>query len=263
MRMKLVVACVSCTFALMAVVVSAALAAPPEVGKCLRVPSGGKYSNANCTKLATTSKNGIYEWRAGAVNKGFTGVSTATTLETTSGFKVQIKCTANSESGEYTGAKTVTAKVVLTGCEDPALGLKCQNSSPTAKSGEITSEELEGELGFITGGEKPVVGLDLKAKSPGKVVALAECGTFPTGALKDTIEESVIGKITPLNGAKEEFKLVYTQTAGKQTPEKFETGAKDTLKSTILVGTESHEEQTGLKTSVVLKNKEALEIKAK
>lgn len=264
-RMRVIGVCALGALVLSAVIAAAASAAVPELGKCVKVPSGGKFTNGACTTPAKTAKAGIWEF-VPAAKKGFKAAfvpntkGIAVTLETTSKFAVT--CTGGGATGEYTGAKSSTETLKLTGCEAPSVHLKCR-SLPTSAEGEITSEELEGELGFIVGIEKmKKVGIDLKPKAPGKVFAKAECGMVPA-PLHVTLEGSVIGALLPINAMKEEFKLTFTQKGGKQSPEKFEIGAKDVLQATILLGTEKTEAEAGLAAKGPVKNEEALEIKAK
>jgi hypothetical protein len=267
MRRLRAIGILAAVLALSAVGASAASAALPEYGRCTKVPSGGKYTNGACTTPAKTAKAGIWEFTPGAAKAKFTGTDTvvkgvAVTLETVG--KTQLKCAAGGVSGEYTGGKSSTATAKFTGCAAPALGLKCK-SSPIAAEGELTTEELEGELGFIVAPKPGVaakVGLDLKAKAPGKVYAKFECGANPA-PVHGTVEGSVIASFQPFGTTKTEVHVIFKQKAGKQIPESFEGGAKDVLTTTLLLGTEKREEQSGLGKVVNVKNEEALVLKTK
>jgi hypothetical protein len=69
--------------------------------------------------------------------------------------------------------------------------------------------------------------------------------------------------MTRLNSMQESFTLTYRQAGGKQIPQSFEGGAKDTLTVKLLEGVTSSTEEIGLKALVLDENEESLEIKAK
>ena len=153
----------------------------------------------------------------------YTSSSGAGTLETKSGTKV--KCSSDStEGGEITGEKTGKLKsVVFKGCE--SSGFKC--STKGAASGEIKTVELETTLGYINKSTKEV-GIALKPKGGGDFVTF-EC----TALVKVTVKGAVIGVMTPVNSETMKYTLKFTQTGGKQTPQKFEGGSTDILESEI------------------------------
>jgi hypothetical protein len=121
--------------------VSAAVAAAPEIGRCV-AHTGGKYTNNVCTKKATKATGpGSFEWEPGAVKAKFTGVGGVGTLETVSLAKVT--CKTEASHGEYTSPKTVgNVDVTFTKCESG--GFKC--SSTGAAEGEIVTNPLAGTL---------------------------------------------------------------------------------------------------------------------
>jgi hypothetical protein len=226
----------------------------PAVGRCEKVVGvkgvfHGHWSDKNCTVLEA---DGRYEWASGPGAKPkFTAKSAAVTLESTG--KSQIKCTGSTGAGEYTGAKTATAVVTLTGCKSTASKATCQSSG--AGTGEIVTSQLQGQLGFIKdvfeGGKTvDVVGLDLKHEP---TLLTAECGA----GTKLSVTGSVIAPISSdkmsTTGA-----LTYTAEGGKQLPEAFEEGPKDTLSMTLGGG---GAEQAGLSAKVKLTNEEKLEVK--
>jgi hypothetical protein len=104
----------------------------------------------------------------------------------------------------------------------------------------------EGELT-----ETPSVGVDLKPAS-GTNVATFECGGKAV-----SVGGSVIVPVTALDHMVTAFKLKAAQTGGKQSPEEFEVGPKDTL-----TFNEGGEEQAGLTATQTNTNEELLEIKA-
>jgi hypothetical protein len=57
--------------------------------------------------------------------------------------------------------------------------------------------------------------------------------------------------------------LTYNAVAGKQAPEQFESGLKDTLTTTVIAGLDKTSEQSGLTTTATTTNEERLETKAK
>jgi alpha-tubulin suppressor-like RCC1 family protein len=234
----------------------------PELGRCVEAKGlTGEYKNHFC--VSPGEGHGRDNWLPGPGSKPkFSGTGEATTLETVGNKKIE--CKSSTFVGEYTGAKSETVTVDLTGCIEHVSKASCQ-SNPT-KAGEIeTTQPLEGVLGFITSGEKPVVGWDLKPKSPATTVATFECGKFPEATVHGTVEGSVIApvKATNVDQMVPAFGLTYTVKAGKQVPERFQGGEPDTLTTTLISGTEKTVEQSGLKTKELSKSEEPLEIKAK
>src|SRR5205807_8318932 len=115
--------------------------APPEFGRCVKVPAGtGKYATAVCTSLAT---GGGFEWQPG-VKAGKTGfISKAGEVKLTTVGKLKIVCTTESGTGEYTGPKTEGhVLITLHGCL--LEGTKC--TSAGAGGGEVKTNELDGAL---------------------------------------------------------------------------------------------------------------------
>jgi hypothetical protein len=181
-----------------------------------------------------------------------------------------VKCGSGQFSGEWTGPKTASINLLFGGCLGP--GKKSCQTNPTAQADIKTEQALEGELGFIQGGEKPVVGLDVKPKSPATTLLSFTCGGPPETGVGEpwSVEGSMIGQIKPTNLMTSAFKLTYKATAGKQVPEQFESGLKDTLIANRVVGVEPPKaEQAGLTlkgettTPILAEGEEPLEIKAK
>ena len=241
----------------------------PEFGRCVPAspPKSGEYFGARCIKPA--AGKGSYNWLPGPGAKPkFEATASLTKLETVG--KYAIACSSGSYLGEYKTPKTVSLTIGLVGCLDQQTGKKCQTNP--AKEAEIETT-VPGELGFIKGGAKPQVGLDLKPEAP----ILFTCGSGPPAEIPPevstlTLEGSVIGVIRPPNSMRSIFKLIYTATAGKQVPEKFEEGLKDTLTLKRVTPTfETITEQAGLTVidveekpkPMVVTNEEPIEIKAK
>jgi PKD repeat protein len=175
---------------------SASLAAPepPDLGLCEKVAAGaGKYGKASCT--ATGGKDG-YEWFP-AFGEGthlekthFTTLAKAPskiTLETHA--KAKYTCTAESGSGQYTGAKTVSGvTLVLTGC---ASGSEPCTSSG-AKAGEVVSSSLHGSVGVTKAGSpssKDKAGISFASTGS---TPFAE---FTCGSTTVTLKGSIIGEL--------------------------------------------------------------------
>jgi hypothetical protein len=232
----------------------------PEVGTCVKVPPvkegktkvfNGSFEDKGCLN---PSKGGEYEWTTGPPKTPtFTTTAGATTLETVGG-TATLKCKKASGAGQYTGAKTATATITLTGCK---LSSKetCQSSG--AAPGEIVTSPLDGSLGFITDAvEKETlavsVGLDLRHEGS---ILTAVCGS----GTKVTVAGSVIAPIGTIDKMSSVSSLVFTAAGGKQAPEQFEEEPKDTLAATVGGGSPT---QAGLSSNAKLKYAEPLEIKA-
>lgn len=240
-----------------------AVAALPELGRCVKVEGvqsgkriiySGHYKNKNCTSASPTSK-GKYEFLAGpgANNKFYgTAAEPEPVFETTAGAK--LRCGLIVFKGEYTGAKTEKVTISLGGCETTAAnGAHQVCQTDPAKEGEIEStESFEGELGTIQSGAKPIAGWDLEHGGP---LFIYDCGTPPEVPSLQTIEGSVIGALsrgffgTDLNRMSLYSVIKYKATKGLQTPESFEGKAKDVLSTKVISALTTTTVQTGLTTT--------------
>jgi hypothetical protein len=238
----------------------------PELGRCVKVAGvkeevaeevvetvfHGHFENATCVG-ENLANAGRFEWIPGpGAQPKFTGTSAATTLATVG--HAAIKCSAGSYSGEYTGPKTATETIKLTGCQRTSSKQACQSAG--AAAGEIVSSPLEGSLGFVQDfyeGETLhlSVGLDL-THSPSLVAA--ECGASKEAVV---VEGSVIGPFGTVDKMVAANTLKYKATGGKQAPEAFEGGPTDTLLAHFGTGAE----QAGLTSTEKITNGEKLEIK--
>lgn len=201
-RFKIVGLCLIAAFALSAVAASAASAAKPEF--------------------------------QGKVAKEFTSKGEAATLKVKEG--ITVKCAASTDVGKLNtgtpegGAKkegTVTVK--FTKCLAAGVDA-CHSTSPLGGAEEIITKELAMTLGYIKKSTSEV-GVDLSAAT----LAEFECA-IGTGE-KVAVTGSVIGKIEPLNKMTPLFNIKFEEASEKQVPEKFESKAADTLKSSINGGT--------------------------
>jgi hypothetical protein len=240
----------------------------PEVGRCVKVAGTGGYTRRNCLETSP-GQNGNYEWMPGPGSApGFSAQATSVALQTAG---TTVSCTHAQLGGQWTGAKTASVNVTLTGCHDSAAR-GCQ-SSPTAPGEVQTTQALEGELGFISGkgALRPKVGLDLKAKAPSLALLSFTCGGPPQEASAGelwTLEGSVIAAIKPIDGMKLVYKVLFKARGTHQSPERFEGGVKDTLIAKRIVGAETKSEDAGLTlrgehAAISSANEEKLEIKAK
>lgn len=272
-RIVIVAGCLAACCTTFGVVAGSAAAELPELGRCVEaVGKTGKYTGAKCVGTSPSNK-GRYEFVPGpGGKKKFTFTTGQIVLQGTGAPKLNISCEFAEGEGEYTGAKTLTVgKLVISDCKtpkktesEPVLKTWCQNVSNFR--GEVTAQELAGEIGYILA--KKTVGLDLKAKT-GNTIALFECGGASespvergtgTGTLME-FEGSVIGAIKKVSVMTEENVITYKVSGGKQVPEMFEGGVKDTLITNV--GIAKTAEPTTLKTITELTNEEPLEIKAK
>ncbi len=233
----------------------------PELGRCEPAESTGSgktavfhgdYFDSACT-ASESAKLGHYEWFPGpGAHNRFSGRAKVG-LQGVGGGKVT--CSGGSASGEYTGPKTLVDSLVLTGCKSQTTKGLCQSSG--AAAGEIVTGPLAGSLGIISdevkGAETTVsVGVDLSHEP---TLLRAEC----TGAAEAlVVKGSVILPVKKADKMGTSFTLTGKETGGKQAPEAFEVGAKDTLTATLGAGSE----QTGATASQKLSNEEPLEIKA-
>jgi hypothetical protein len=155
-------------------------------------------------------------------------------LETTSGKKVE--CTNDASTSKLGASPTKElkeVKVTFTGCTS-SFGT-CTSSG--AASGEIKVNELIGTVGYINKTTTPKeVGVSLTPVVSGGLFAEFKCGiaTVKVGEKAGSGSgDSVIGKLTPVETATAKVNLVFSQSVGKQIPEKFEGGAKDVLESEL------------------------------
>jgi hypothetical protein len=169
---------------------SAASAALPEIGRCVKLEGakeghttkyGGKYTNKKCTLESSTS-TGKFEWMPGAgAEKGFESPGTLepVTLKTAAG--TAIECKNSKQVGEYTSATTEKDEISLYECtlsttKETCQSLRPEETPPTPEPGTIISQPVEGTLGFIKkSGARPELGWDYKAKT-GTALFIFECG---------------------------------------------------------------------------------------
>ncbi|HEX4186601.1 MAG TPA: IPT/TIG domain-containing protein [Solirubrobacteraceae bacterium] len=233
------------------------VAAPPEYGRCIKVPIGaGRFSSATCTTLGGEKK---YEWYPAfgsnpLLKKHFTikiKVGTEAVLQTVGGHIVT--CKGESGTGEYTGNRTVgDVKLTFTGCHLGTLG-NCQSSG--AGEGEVVTATLSGELGVIKasteGTAKNLVGTDLKPAGAEAFAAFVCAGSTTVSVTGSVIGEVKRNAMTTLGTLK------YLQAKGVQKPTRFVGGEEDDLLSSFAEATPEH---SGLNLSAVVGTEEKVEV---
>jgi hypothetical protein len=292
-RIAMVASCLLAVCVASAALAAVASAELPELGRCVAAestprPHGhgviyeGNFTNKNCTHVARTHK-GKYEFLPGPGSKPkFIGVADEPepTLETTSGAKVE--CSVMSiKGGEYTGPKTATVKTILfSGCTT-AEGVPCQDEP--LKEGEIEGTEFTMTLGKIEPApfkKTATAGWDIKKSGEGEAFTYT-CGKFPEVRSVQNVGGSVIAPLSSsheydVNNMSPIGFMLFRGDEGKQLPESFTGGEKDTLlNKTLTEGLSSTEDQASLTTDLELEgtvkeesvesqeNKEPLEIKTK
>jgi phosphodiesterase/alkaline phosphatase D-like protein len=225
-------------------------AGAPELGRCVTLAKAtGKYKASACTTKSTGENTGKFEWLPWpAAKNGFTVALGAVTLETVK--KSSVKCTGGSFGGEYDGPRHAEIAITLTGCTVAGAPLSVQCGTEPV---EVHFAPLQAQLGIIKKTlSAPTVGWDL-TPAAGPDVATITCG-----ANEFSITGSAIGQVTVVDKMSSTFTFKYKATVGKQSPEKFEGGLKDTLALHVGAGVE----QIGLTLSAIPVNEELLEIKA-
>jgi hypothetical protein len=240
----------------------------PEIGRCVKATGKtGRFNHANCIGLNKGPNKGEYNWLPGPDAKGTIKIRLSTpTFETVAGNK--IRCSNAFLTGEYLNGKEVKiTSTVLQGCLNVKPNKIC--FSNILEPGTIESnQELIGEIGFIPNVKhpsNPFVGVDLKSEPESLPVLAFNCGE-ELAAEAIAIEGSVIGRIKFLNKMLKSNGALYSQKAGKQIPESFIGGVKDTLVESVTAVSEplkKTSEQVGFSGSGEIENGEAIEIKAK
>jgi hypothetical protein len=153
----------------------------PEVGRCLKVLSGGHYKSGSCVTPAMVTED-HWEWYPPGVNARFEGVlDKASGFETVGGTKIY--CTDQIIEGKWTVPRTASVEVirffpcnlVLNPATEPSVGPFCmEDGAGNVVDSAIRREEtvetlppLEAELGFINKeGLTPKVGFEIKSPAP-------------------------------------------------------------------------------------------------
>jgi hypothetical protein len=167
-------------------------------------------------------------------------------LQTVSG--TTVVCGGVTSEGEYSGPKTIS-NLVTTFTDCTIGGLKC--TSPGAEAGEIVTSNLNGELGVIKKeATKTKIGIDL-FPATGTVESEFPCGGFVSVVVTGSVIHEIRANAMILTENEN-----FTQTKGKQKPEKFEGMPTDVLESSVSGGAP---EQSGLSLRGLLSNEEKIE----
>jgi len=236
----------------------------PELGRCVKAPTEkvgkttiprGLYLNSGCT-YEFPQREGKYEWIPGIEPKSthFTGTGKTAALETFG--KKKIVCTETSATGEFTGEKTASMSITLSGCQNMAFKESCHSEGQSA--GVIALPGIKATTGFIEDRKEPegaVAKLGYLLTREGPSFISATCGAVAEAV---TVTGSVIAPITNVDKMGTTLTFAPKQKLGVQAPESFEDEPKNILHARFGGGTE---EQAGLNASVKLTIGEKLEYK--
>jgi hypothetical protein len=268
-RIRIVGLCLTAIVALFAIVATGASAeTPPEVGRCLKL-AGGKWKDGGCK---TPSKPGEekFEWYpafiGGVPNENpkpiklkYTSVNkpeTVIQLESVSGSVITAK--SQSASGEVTGSKTnIAENIVFGGVE--FKGFKCKSTNPAAANeGEVKVKDLNGNIGIEKFNAEGIHAKDKVANrfvpKEGTTFVEFSCSVIPV-----KVRGAVLNPLTAnaMKGFPTPVTVKFTGAKGKQKPEKFAGGSKETLESSIEGGPFEQSDQV---LTTLQKNEEKLEI---
>jgi len=253
-RVSLPAICMICAFAVSAVAAAGASAAAPEYGRC-KAMTKGAFLDSKCTKKATGTKVGKYEWFPGAEKAKFTSSGGVGVLTTVGGSGVE--CQKESSAGEFLpGSNKEEAGVIVkfTGCK--SLGLAC--TTPGAESGELVTNELDGLVGWENKAKKKTA-LELY---PALSVTSGLFIEFSCGGLVVKVQGHVLVPIKNDIMTKTE-NLKFVAAKGKQKPEKWE-NQSGPLETAILEASFKGGpfEQAGQQIATVVTGEEELELNA-
>ena len=194
--------------------------------------------------------------------KKFTGqLGAPSTLETVG--KAKITCSAGTAHGEYTGAKTLTMTLTLSGCRTPERPRALPERRPRRRGRSVTNA-LEGELGFISR-VRNTWSRSAWTSSTKPALATFECSDRRAARQRTRRPRRLGDRRRSRRSTRWSLasRVTYKATAGRQAPEQFESGLKDTLSTSVVSGLEKTVEQAGLTATVTITSEEPLEIKAK
>jgi hypothetical protein len=248
--------CLLLALAICAMAVTSASATAPEYGRCLKKAKaeGKGYTSNKCTTAAEGAK-AKYEWIPGAGKTKFETKGGAGVLTSVSGEKVE--CVTESSAGEFfEGNNKEAGNMVIkfNGCQSVALAC----TSPGAKTGELITNNVEALVGWESKAKKKT---DIELY-PAKSVTSGLFIEFECGGAVVKVKGKVLVPIK--NDAMETSEtLKYTDSKGKQKPEKWEESPGKTILESSFKG--GPYEQAGQEITSVLKElagEEALELNA-
>ncbi len=256
-RMKrITIAGLCLTIALLMSALSAAevWATAPEYGRCLKQTSGAgkKFKDSKCTKEESGSK-AKHEWVPGAAKTTFTSSGGVGVLSTVG--NASVECKTESSAGEFVpgdNKEEAAIFVIFTGCR--AEGLPCTSAGHS--SGELETNELEGRVGWENKARKKT---DLELY-PAKSVKSGLFIEFECEGLVVKVRGKVLAPVkNDIMTASTTLK--YTDTKGKQKPEKWEESSeKAILESSFSNVNAGNYEQAGQKITSTVAGAEKLEL---
>jgi hypothetical protein len=237
-----------------AAAVTSAWATAPEYGRCLKQTSGTgtKFSDSKCTKEASGTK-AKYEWVPGAEKAKFTSTGGIGVLSTVG--NATVECKTESSNGEFkpgNDKEEAGVFVLFTGCK--ATGLPCTSRGHV--SGELETNELEGIVGWE---DKALKKTDLELY-PAKSVTSKLFIEFECEGLVIKVRGKVLVPIKN-DTMTESTTLKFTDTKGKQKPEKWEESTEKAILESSFSNSKNGEwEQAGQKITSTVKGAEKLEL---
>jgi hypothetical protein len=264
-RIRIAGLCLVAVFATSLIASSAASAALPEFGRCIKQVAvekkyAGNYSDSKCTKEVKgeeVAKKGKYKWEAGPGAKpGFTTSGGTATLATKGGKTVT--CTSEKSTGEYLSGdnKHESTTVEFAGCVSNSF--KCTTEGKA--SGELVTNPLEGEVGYENKAKKKTA-LKLYPKAPQKKFIEFKCIGLEV-KVRGKGEENGAGILVNIKNDKMATTetLKYKATKGVQKPVKWEGPNPETYLESNFENLGY--EQSGQTITSTVKNEEAIELKA-
>jgi hypothetical protein len=254
MRLKMMGGCLVAAFAMSAVAVATASAAP-DYGRC-KALTGGKYQDKGCTAASVPGKEKYewYPWGSGLPTPENRGVTTklkgkSATLETVKGAKVV--CTSETGAGEIASSIYVIETMTFKGCS--SAGLPCTTAGQAA--GTIVAGPAYDYVVFQSGKQGG------RMLYEGGYWIVFECAGGPLASLHVKIYYAATGA-TKFGKMVTKETVKYTATKGKQIPEENETYGTVYLRAQLWTPAEEfiEEVQTGLTMTVIQKYNEKWEI---
>jgi hypothetical protein len=268
-RIRIAGLCLVAVFAFTAMATVASAETPPEVGRCLK-KAGGPWKDGGCK---TPSKPGEekFEWYPAFVggvpnpepklpklkytseNKPETIIQ----LESVSGSVITAK--TQKATGEVTGAKTNIAQNIDFGGVE-FKGFKCKSTNPPGSGeGDVKVKDLNGNIGIEKKGETTAKDKAANRFVPKEGGAGAIFVEFSCSVIPVKVRGAVLNPLTSnaMKGFPTPVTVKFTGANGKQKPEKFVGGPKETLESSIEGGPYEQSDQV---LTTLQKNEEKLEV---
>jgi len=224
----------------------------PALGRCVKVTAAdAQYASKTCTTPSAGADSGHYEWEPWPIGDAHFQISLGELNIADTDFP-ELRCSAGSGSGEYTGPQSATISLVLTGCTYVnERDSECKSAG--AAAGEIRTT-VPAQLGYIQAGAKPSIGWALNAPAE-KSFANFDCNA---GVAPTSLSGSVIAAVTSADKMSNTAKLKFEGSKGVQAPTHLEGGPEDVLD---LIW--SYQElPASLHTTATLENQEPLELLA-